>query len=69
MRFRRSYEEEPEVNLIPLIDVLLIVLIFLAVSTTYSRVAELQIQLPSAGATTPAPPPNVIHIAGPAAGP
>ncbi len=55
MRFRRSYEEEPEVNLIPLIDVLLIVLIFLAVSTTYSRFAELKIQLPSADATTPAP--------------
>jgi biopolymer transport protein ExbD len=63
MRFRRSYEEEPEVNLIPLIDVLLIVLIFLAVSTTYSRFAELKIQLPSADATTPAPPPNVINIA------
>ncbi len=63
MRFRRSYEEEPEVNLIPLIDVLLIVLIFLAVSTTYSRFAELKIQLPSADATTPAPPPNVVNIA------
>ena len=63
MRFRRSYEEEPEVNLIPLIDVLLIVLIFLAVSTTYSRFAELKIQLPSADATTPAPPPNVINVA------
>jgi biopolymer transport protein ExbD len=63
MRFRRSYEEEPEVNLIPLIDVLLIVLIFLAVSTTYSRFAELKIQLPTADATTPAPPPNVINVA------
>ena len=63
MRFRRSYEEEPEVNLIPLIDVLLIVLIFLAVSTTYSRFAELKIQLPSADATTPATPPNVVNIA------
>jgi biopolymer transport protein ExbD len=63
MRFRRSYEEEPEVNLIPLIDVLLIVLIFLAVSTTYSRFAELKIQLPSAEATTPVPPPNVVNVA------
>lgn len=63
MRFRRSYEEEPEVNLIPLIDVLLIVLIFLAVSTTYSRFAELKIQLPSADATTPATPPVVVHVA------
>jgi biopolymer transport protein ExbD len=63
MRFRRTYEEEPEVNLIPLIDVLLIVLIFLAVSTTYSRFAELKIQLPSADATAPATPPNIINVA------
>jgi biopolymer transport protein ExbD len=51
MRFRRGYAEEPEVNLIPLIDVLLVVLIFLAISTTYSRFAQLQIELPSADAT------------------
>ena len=63
MRFRRSYEEEPEVNLIPLIDVLLIVLIFLAVSTTYSRFAELKIQLPSAEATTPPTPPAMVNVA------
>jgi biopolymer transport protein ExbD len=42
--------EDPELNLIPLIDVLLVVLIFLAVSTTYSRFAQLQIELPSADA-------------------
>jgi biopolymer transport protein ExbD len=63
VRFRRPYEEEPEVNLIPLIDVLLIVLIFLAVSTTYSRFAELKIQLPSAEATSPSTPPNVVSVA------
>jgi len=63
MRFRRPYEEEPEVNLIPLIDVLLIVLIFLAVSTTYSRFAELKIQLPSAEATTPPTPPAMVNVA------
>jgi biopolymer transport protein ExbD len=62
MRFRRSFEEEPEVNLIPLIDVLLIVLIFLAVSTTYSRFAELKIQLPSAEASAPADPPRVVNV-------
>lgn len=48
MKFRRGYAEDPEINLIPLIDVLLVVLIFLAVSTTYSRFAQLQIELPSA---------------------
>ena len=38
--------EEPEINFIPLIDVLLVILIFLMVTTTYQRVAELQITLP-----------------------
>jgi biopolymer transport protein ExbD len=42
--------EEPEINLIPFIDVLLVVLIFLMLSTTYSRFTELQINLPAAEA-------------------
>jgi biopolymer transport protein ExbD len=63
MRFRRPLDEEPELNLIPLIDVLLIVLIFLAVSTTYSRYSELKIQLPSADATQPTVRPNEINVA------
>ena len=63
MRFRRSYEEEPEVNLIPLIDVLLIVLIFLAISTSYSKFTELKIELPTADATQPAVRPNEINVA------
>jgi len=63
MKFRRSFQDEPEVNLIPLIDVLLIVLIFLAVNTTYSRFAELQIELPSADATHPKPRPSEIQVA------
>ncbi len=50
MRFRRPLDEEPELNLVPLIDVMLIVLIFLAVTTTYSRYSELRLQLPSAQA-------------------
>jgi biopolymer transport protein ExbD len=63
MRFRRGLDEEPELNLIPLIDVLLIVLIFLAVSTTYSRFAELQITLPSANASPPTVQPSEINVA------
>ena len=63
MRFRRPLDEEPELNLIPLIDVLLIVLIFLAVSTTYSRFAELQITLPSADAAQPTVQPNEVNVA------
>ncbi|AOY91623.1 biopolymer transporter ExbD [Cupriavidus sp. USMAA2-4] len=51
MRFRsRQRREEPEINLIPLIDVLLVILIFLMITTTYSRFSELQIQLPTADA-------------------
>jgi biopolymer transport protein ExbD len=48
MRFNRRRPEEPEINLIPFIDVLLVVLIFLMLSTTYSRFNELQINLPAA---------------------
>lgn len=50
MRFSRRHIEEPEINLIPFIDVLLVVLIFLMLSTTYSRFTELQINLPAADA-------------------
>ncbi|MEP7180617.1 MAG: biopolymer transporter ExbD [Betaproteobacteria bacterium] len=42
--------DDPEINFIPLIDVLLVILIFLMVTTTYQRVAELQITLPEADA-------------------
>src|SRR5690242_4727883 len=44
------HREDPEINFIPLIDVLLVILIFLMVTTTYQRVAELQITLPEAEA-------------------
>jgi biopolymer transport protein ExbD len=50
MKFSRRKLEEPEINLIPFIDVLLVVLIFLMLSTTYSRFTELQINLPAANA-------------------
>ena len=50
MNFQRRKTEEPEINLIPFIDVLLVVLIFLMLSTTYSRYSELQINLPTADA-------------------
>ena len=53
MRFRRQPRDEPEINFIPLIDVLLVILIFLMVTTTYSRFAELQINLPTAESNKP----------------
>jgi biopolymer transport protein ExbD len=52
MNFRRRKADEPEINLIPFIDVLLVVLIFLMLSTTYSRFTELQVALPTANAET-----------------
>ncbi|RXZ45652.1 ExbD/TolR family protein [Crenobacter cavernae] len=51
MNFRRGrHREEPEINFIPLIDLLLVILIFLMVTTTYSRFAEIKVNLPSADA-------------------
>ena len=48
MNFHTGSREEPEINLIPFIDVLLVVLIFLMLSTTYSKFTELQLKLPVA---------------------
>jgi biopolymer transport protein ExbD len=52
MNFRGDRHDEPEINLIPFIDVLLVVLIFLMLSTTYSKFTELQVNLPAADADT-----------------
>lgn len=48
MNFRPRRTEEPEINLIPFIDVLLVVLIFLMLTTTYNRFTEMQLNLPRA---------------------
>lgn len=50
MNFRPRQKEEPEINLIPFIDVLLVILIFLMLTTTYSKFTELQLKLPVADA-------------------
>jgi biopolymer transport protein ExbD len=50
MNFRPRRKEEPEINLIPFIDVLLVILIFLMLTTTYSKFTELQLKLPVADA-------------------
>jgi hypothetical protein len=51
MNFQRGREKEPlEINLVPLIDVMMVILIFLMITTTYNRYAELAINLPSADA-------------------
>ncbi len=60
----RGYQakEDLEINLIPLIDVLLVILIFLMITTTYSKFAELQINLPTADAQKQLERPNEINI-------
>ncbi len=64
MDFRRGRgHEEPEINLIPMIDVLLVILIFLMVTTTYTRFSGLEINLPSAEAgAEPKNKPNEINV-------
>ena len=53
MNFQRGRSrEEPEINLIPMIDVLLVILIFMMVTTSYAKFSELQINLPQAGGET-----------------
>lgn len=63
MNFRRGKaREEPEINLIPFIDVLLVILIFLMVTTTYSRFTALQVTLPTAEAEKAQQRPPEIHV-------
>ena len=69
MNFQRGRaKEDPEINLIPMIDVLLVILIFLMVTTTFSQIAELQINLPTAEAEKPADKPAAINVAVDASG-
>ena len=63
MNFRSRIKEEPEINLIPFIDVLLVVLIFLMLSTTYSKFTELQVKLPVADADAQRDYPKEIIVA------
>ena len=64
MNFRRGRErEEIDINLIPLIDILIVVLIFLFLTTTYSRYAELQINLPEAAADKSSEKPQMLSVA------
>lgn len=62
MNFRKRREEEPEINLIPFIDVLLVVIIFLMLSTTYSKFTELNVTLPTADADRPRDNPREIIV-------
>jgi biopolymer transport protein ExbD len=63
MNFQRGKRYESlEMNLVPLIDVLLVIIIFLVVSATFSRVSELQINQPTAEANSPQEKPVVVTV-------
>src|SRR5688572_29147243 len=63
MNFQRGKaHEELEINLVPLIDVLLVIIIFLIVSATFARTSELQINLPTAEASSPVDKPLLVTV-------
>lgn len=69
MNFQRGRgREEPEINLIPMIDVLLVIIIFLMLTTTYSKFSGLEINLPTADAAQQKEQPNEIDVAVTASG-
>ena len=65
---RGRSREEPEINLIPMIDVLLVILIFLMVTTTYSKFSGLEINLPTADTSQTPEQSNEINVVVTAAG-
>ena len=62
MKFSRRAPEAPEINLIPFIDILLVVLIFLVLTTSYQRVTHLDITLPTAQRPSDAKAPERIQV-------
>lgn len=64
MNFQRGRNrEEPEINLVPMIDVLLVIIIFLMLTTTYSKFSGLELNLPTADSTKQVEQPNEIEVA------
>lgn len=63
MKFQRREREEPRIDLVPFIDVLLVILIFLMLTTTYSKFTELQLTLPVADADAARDRPKEVIIA------
>jgi biopolymer transport protein ExbD len=62
MKFRRTATPEPEINLIPFIDVLLVVLIFVMMSASFSKFTELELNLPAADGRVPEQRPHEILV-------
>ncbi len=69
MNFHRGRDrDEPEINLIPMIDVLLVIIIFLMLTTTYAKFSGLEINLPTADSSKQVEQPNEIDVAVTASG-
>ena len=63
MNFQRGKKHEDlEMNLVPLIDVLLVIIIFLVVNATFARMSELQINLPTAAANPLEQKPVIVNV-------
>ncbi|MCB1931477.1 MAG: biopolymer transporter ExbD [Candidatus Accumulibacter sp.] len=63
MNFRRGrVSDVPEINLIPFIDVLLVIIIFLMLTTTYAKFSGLEINLPTADASKQKEPPEEVSV-------
>ncbi|MCB1910093.1 MAG: biopolymer transporter ExbD [Rhodocyclaceae bacterium] len=64
MRFQTNRrQEDPEINLIPMIDILLVIIIFLMLTTTYSRIAGLEVNLPTSDAEATESQINEVNVA------
>ena len=63
MDFRTASRDEPDINLIPFIDILLVIVIFLVMTTSYSQFTELSINLPQAQANAPKDKPASVTVA------
>ena len=64
MNFQRGRGfDEPEINLIPLIDVLLVIIIFLMLTTSYAKFSGIEINLPTADTSKQAEQPNEVNVA------
>jgi biopolymer transport protein ExbD len=63
VNFQRGKAKETlEINLVPMIDVMMVILIFLMITTTYSKYTELQINLPTADAEKQLERPNEVSV-------
>ncbi|MBA4151556.1 MAG: biopolymer transporter ExbD [Acinetobacter sp.] len=63
MKLRRPQPDQLELNLAPLIDCLLFIVIFFLLSTTFAKTGKLQIQLPEADAQVSVTPSQAIEVA------